>query len=605
MKIQKRRRKFWNGQKEGEEQKKLALGIEKSTVPGPVFAKGNRTLRQRMTSGFLLAALIPVLIFAVFSQIHFWTGLRENTQQQIQNNLRYSNQCLDMILDKYRVLLYDFCTDREVIEMAEKCNVQPNSPDREKLQQRMSHICEGNIAIEGITLLLPNEDILFYDRLNASSTESSWANEVEVSVPGGDTEIYRWAKSPALTNGRELYLFQIARDLGNTPAAEEGAGTVIFSVNQNVLSEALAVGNGTKVYLLEKDTIVSAENSSLIGKELWEIEDTSKYRYTTQKNDLSGLTICNVQPITIYRQTFEKQVGILALITAGVIAVMIFLIRRLTKPYLTVVDEYLSVMNSVEQGDFSVKIKDDSNMPAEIRRIGDGFNEMVAHVESLMEQVKQAVVEQKNAELYALEAQMDPHFLYNTLDTINWKAIEKKQYEISEMVGALADILRYTIYNAGGTTTIRQELSWLNEYILLQNAKKGKELDVRIYVPEELMGRKIHKLLLQPIVENAIKHGFGDREDKDILVIQIRESGEQLHIMIANNGIPIPEETLAWLNSERAERDGHLGIGNVKKRLKLYYGEKAALYFESEAACFTKVHLFIPGKEEDECESQS
>ena len=262
-------------------------------------------------------------------------------------------------------------------------------------------------------------------------------------------------------------------------------------------------------------------------------------------------------------------------------------------------------MNRVEKGDFSVKIQNDKKMPKEIRKIENGFNEMLSHVESLMEQVKQAVVEQKNAELYALEAQIDPHFLYNTLDTINWKAIENEQYEISEMVGALADILRYTVYNMGETTTIRQELGWLNEYILLQDAKKGKKIDVKIQVPEKYMGYKIHKLILQPLVENAIRHGFTGGEEKDILLIQIRESEEQLHIMIGNNGKRIPPDILENLNNENIELDGHMGIGNVRKRLKLYYGEKAVLYFESEEYSYTKVHLFIPGKEEKRCESQS
>ena len=99
-------------------------------------------------------------------------------------------------------------------------------------------------------------------------------------------------------------------------------------------------------------------------------------------------------------------------------------------------------MNRVEEGDFSTRVEKRKNMPAEMNEIADGFNEMVKRTDLLLGQVRQAALEQKNAEISALEAQIDPHFLYNTLDTINWKAIEKEEYEISEMVGDLGDILR-------------------------------------------------------------------------------------------------------------------------------------------------------------------
>ena len=113
----------------------------------------------------------------------------------------------------------------------------------------------------------------------------------------------------------------------------------------------------------------------------------------------------------------------------------------------------------------------EEKIPKEFTRIGRGFNEMVVHIENLIEQVKQASAEQRMAELSALEAQIDPHFLYNTLDAINWKAIENEQYEISEMIGALADILRYAVKNAGAETSLEHALSWVDSYIMIQSAK--------------------------------------------------------------------------------------------------------------------------------------
>ena len=137
-----------------------------------------------------------------------------------------------------------------------------------------------------------------------------------------------------------------------------------------------------------------------------------------------------------------------------------------------------SHIRRVEEGDFSIRVEKRKNMPAEMAEIADGFNEMVKRTDLLLAQVRQAALEQKNAEISALEAQVDPHFLYNTLDTINWKAIEKEEYEISEMVGDLGDILRYAIKNAGGITTLGEEIAWLKKYVRLQQEKLGQEIQI-------------------------------------------------------------------------------------------------------------------------------
>ena len=139
------------------------------------------------------------------------------------------------------------------------------------------------------------------------------------------------------------------------------------------------------------------------------------------------------------------------------------------------------------------------NAPDEIRRIASGFNNVADQVEILLKKVKKSAIEQKNAEISVLEAQIDPHFLYNTLDTINWKAIESGEFEISEMVGALADILRYSIRNVGEETTLEQEIYWLRQYILLQKNRMEHELVTEVKISEHLFSAKIHKLLIQPL----------------------------------------------------------------------------------------------------------
>lgn len=553
------------------------------------------TLRKRMTLGFLLAALIPVSIFAVVSQIRLRSSLEDNINGRIRSNIDNADQCLEMVLDKYATILYDMCTDDTIIDTVEKILKDQDDLDvnTSTLRHELSHICNRNPGIEGITIILENGSIIFYDRLNSSSTNSVWADKVSIpEMKQGET--YQGVTSPVTANEKKNYLFQIGRNLVDYKNIHRQLGTAVISINEEKVKEALVTGEDNATYLLAGDTVISSPDSSEIGQSFTKLQDTVKYVYTEQVNDRSGFTICNEHALSDYNKAIWEQVVFLIVIVTVSVITMMLLIYLFTKPYLLAVDSLVDAMNKAEEGDFRVRIDVPASMPVEIKRIGAGFNEMVVHIDNLIGQVKDAVVEQKNAELSALEAQIDPHFLYNTLDTINWKAIENEQYDISEMVGALADILRYTVKNAGGTTTIRQEMGWLRHYSMLQGTKLGKPLHINSYVPEEIMGYKIHKLLLQPFVENAIKHGFQDKDGECQLGTVMRVAGGQIHIIIEDNGKGIKPETLRKLNDEAEGMDGHVGITNVRKRLKLYYGEEAVIYFESQLGSYTRVHLFIP-----------
>ena len=528
------------------------------------------TLKRRLMTNFLLTALIPVLIFAIISQINIQKRLKENLSDRIKSNLDTAEKNLEMVLDKYETILYDFSTDEDVLEIVRELN--ENQGDREKnstsLRKKLSHICNQFTGVEGITIQ-------------------------RGAVYFGDGK-------PVKIADKNHYMFYIARNITDYRIIENFQGTVVLSVNEERIRRAIASDIGSREYLLSDDVIVSAPDPKKIGKKLSEIQNPENYQYTTADHEISGFAICNEQPLAYYWKMSVSQWIYLFIIISMTIVIMFILLHFFSRPYIQAVESITGVMSCVEQGEFDQQVRVNPHLPMEIQQISSGFNEMVAHLEMLIAKVKQAVLDQKNAELSALEAQIDPHFLYNTLDTINWKAIENEQYEISGMVGALADILRYTVKNAGGTASISEEIAWLKQYIMLQSAKFGKRLDVKIHMPEDVKECRIHKLLLQPFVENTIKYAFADQETC-ALNIRMKKSGEQLHILIQDNGQGMDPDMVAKLNQDECEMEGHLGIANVRKRLKLYYGGQAALYFESEVGNYTKVHLFIPIEEETTC----
>ena len=355
--------------------------------------------------------------------------------------------------------------------------------------------------------------------------------------------------------------------------------------------------------VVKDGVIVGAEDTKMLGRQEKAL-DSAKVNQKAIKNARSGWSILLCQSIREYQKAIEEQVIFWIMVVLAVLLIFVLLIYRVTKPVMISVNDIVDAMKNLEKDNFREKLEVKEKDSTEIQEISEGFNEMSERIHNLIGQVKESAMEQKNAEISALEAQIDPHFLYNILDTINWKAIENEQYEISEMLVALADILRYAINDAGEFTTIDAEKGWLEKYILLQQEKLGEEIELEFKIQDSYGKCKIHKMLLQPFVENAIKYSFRGYEGAHRLTIEVSKAEEQMHIIIANNGRHIEEDQLKDLNMGK-EIKNHFGISNVRKRLKLYYGEDAVIYFENVSPSGVKVHLFVPLQEEQKDEDSS
>ena len=266
---------------------------------------------------------------------------------------------------------------------------------------------------------------------------------------------------------------------------------------------------------------------------------------------------------------------------AGVVVLLVFVfILFVTRPLIISVDRILDGMKRVENGDYSVRLTMNRGASMEMREIIEGFNSMTEQAEQLLAQVRKAAEEQKNAEI-------------------------SEEYEISEMVGDLGDILRYAIKDAGGITTLGKEIVWLKKYIRLQQEKLGYEVQIFCDISSEAAGAGMHKMLLQPLVENSIRHGLEAKLRQPILVITGLVRENMLHVTIGDNGRGMEPEMVRILNEKNYHRRNHFGIENVRKRLTLYYGEAAGLSFESRKGQYTRVTLRLPMMEGEKIENNN
>ena len=224
---------------------------------------------------------------------------------------------------------------------------------------------------------------------------------------------------------------------------------------------------------------------------------------------------------------------------------------------------------------------------------------MTVKVKQLIEEVSEANEQKRDAEIRALEAQINPHFLYNTLDTINWMAIEKEEYEISKMLRNLGVILRYSVNKSNQLATMREIEDWIEKYISLNQMRFENAFTYEINVDKETYDIRIYKLLLQPFVENAILHGFKEMEYGGLLRIDIHLSEERsdLIIIIEDNGKGISPEILDIFNNreEAVKDDGRsIGLHNAFSRIHMYYGDAASWYINSILGKGTVITIRLP-----------
>ncbi|MGM9974897.1 MAG: cache domain-containing protein [Clostridiaceae bacterium] len=251
----------------------------------------------------------------------------------------------------------------------------------------------------------------------------------------------------------------------------------------------------------------------------------------------------------------------------------------------------IKTMRKIEDEKWDVKILVDGN--DEIGVLQRSFKQMVDNIKELIEEKYEAELDKKNAELRALQAQINPHFLYNTLDMICWMSMKYGADDVVAMVNTLAKFFRLSLSGGKDIVTIRDEINHVRMYMDIQMKRFSQGLECSIDAPEEILDYSTVKLVLQPIVENAILHGIMESDSKTgHVAISGRKEGENIILTVSDNGRGMDEETLSTLTSEEISKG--YGVRNVNKRIKLHYGTEYGLYYESEINKGTKVMIVFP-----------
>lgn len=534
--------------------------------------QGKKGIKIQFVIAFVITAVIPILLVNIVYYYHTSKLVQQNVESMTRANLEQVKVSLDVWLDSYEDILFQVYTDDNIVELVDKINAGEDvANNRKMLRKTLRGLFYTKDYVKSISIITESGELVFYDQLTASTTQTSWLDSMALS----QEELYEEISSDNKTHlfstrektvfgSNSCYLFHIGHRIIDYRNVKKKCGVVMVSIDEKLLEEVCSAPaeNGLNFIVDGEGILVSCANSEEVGSGIFtgaagEEEKKSAFQQTAERTRLLGDGELSVYSV------YDEKTG-------------------------------WEIVRATNQNELLRELHRQQKILGLIMLLS------LLAVLPMMEKFKKSVEKQKNAEIAALEAQINPHFLYNTLDTISWMAIDRDEYEISNMIATLARILRYGISDSNGIVKIKDEIDWLKQYIFLQQTKLKNSFECHINVEPELMEIPIHKLLLQPFIENAILHGFEGVDRAHRLQMDMKREGEFIKIEIEDNGCGISDEIVQEMNQgifRKTEDKNHIGMENAITRLYMYYGEKTKVTIGSRPGEGTLIRIWIPVRE--------
>ncbi|MBD0379030.1 cache domain-containing sensor histidine kinase [Paenibacillus sedimenti] len=585
------------------------------------FQLNNWPIRAKLIMHFLLISLLPAIFLGVL--IAWATDniiekqVNDHTSQLIGN----VNKSLEFYASNLQNMTYFISFNPQIKRFLTSSMKQPESEyDMRKFLQGFTTLyteVAGIMVVNAKGEYLSNE---MYARSSRSLTEERWYKEA-VEEKG----IFKLIGHPAgrnvttHVNYKDDDIVSVVRAIVD-PETQEVQGVVLIDLKLRVIAETVKdVRLGKSGYLTvvddQGDSIYTPQHPIVSRLDLKWIEDNpsgvfskvidgKRVQFIFRKSPFTNWTtvgvfssketLMEVREIRLYIICFIFIVCLLG------IAASSFLSYTISKP----IWQLMSFMRRAEDGNLSIRFKDDRQ--DEVGMLGRSFNAMLLQVTKLIDMVEEEQKKKREAELRSLQAHIKPHFLYNTLDTIQWLSRKSGANEVTEVVDALSRLFRIGLSKGNEIIPLMEEMTHIQSYLTIQKTRYRDKLNYSVDIDPKLQGLSVIKVILQPIVENAIYHGIKERRGPGRIHIRAVLDGERVVIDIADDGAGMPAEKLTKLRQalagattrkrsggEDVSGDGY-GLTNIQERIQLTYGESYGVYMTSEPGLGTKVTIIHP-----------
>lgn len=576
------------------------------------------SLRSKVILIFFAMLIVPFLLFAYYTHVKAIEGISNANTSVSHSFLIQARQNFEIYLSRLNDQLNDLIGNKQLQDLLEK---PPSGLEEERAftVNMLTFLNQQSSAVDAFRVYLyplpPGSygdymytigasDILNQEkwfRLAMNTISPLW----HLSMPSNG----RYAK-PLLTYSKR-FTGLYDRDPRAIISADISEDQLrrYFSPSGNIAGQKLLLldENGQVIYdssaneWTGEPEIAERFNILTAGTEISEtlVIDGQKYLASRLKLDSQPWYLVSLSPLSELTGSIDEINRLMLIFLVAYllccVGVVIYLTSQFTQPIVRLVQ----LMRKAEKGHFHHQSAW-SHRNDEVGWLYRGFISLTTQIETLIEEASRAEWKKKELEFQVLSHQINPHFLYNTLESIRWKAETLGRSDISEMVAALGNLLRLSLNQGKEITTLRREIEQLKAYVQIEQARMGQNIRILYSIEPELLSLPFLRLLLQPLVENAIQHSIRDNFEQGKILISAYRVKDNIVIDIIDNGNGIPKETLDKLHldirKEALQSTGTKGVGlrNVNERLALYFGDAYRLQIQSSSDSGTTITLKHP-----------
>lgn len=577
-----------------------------------------KSIQAKVFLAFIVVTFFSISSVGLILYVHLTNNIKENAVDYELESMRHADENLQIMLKDIEMISTVLVTNEENVRriiQSEHFEISYDWFQEEKrLKAFLSSLKAYKSYISRITVLGTNGKI-FYEgapRLTKAILQDTSVGKI---LEANGTKV--WIKK----NGDNVLWYETVTLGRSIKYEKEQIGVVMIDIDYDVIRKTYNFGasKGSSMYVIERDgTFVYKSNTVEIKEE--RIQDSSlyavhallkrsspvsrmmkidgqSYLLASYTSSYTGWTTIGLIPEKALLQDTialrNKMMQIALFVFVIVFVASLTVARQITKN----LRKLQRTMHWVREGNLTVQnIVRSEDEVGELNKV---FLEMIDRLKGLMSDMKRGEEQKREAELSALQAQISPHFLYNTLNTIKYLARLRNAPNIEEVTGALITLLRGVGGNTKQYIRIAEEVEYARSYIAIQKYKYIDQMEVSWQVDPELLECMIMKLLLQPIIENAIVHGIGPSEQGGLLKIKIQRDGpKDVKLEVTDNGQGMTKEQIAEVLRKNVLTDqvrfSGMGVANVHERIRLTYGEPYGVRIFSEPGLFTTVEITIP-----------
>lgn len=576
----------------------------------------NVSLRTRMLLSNIVVALIPFLMFSIVSGSIFLDHAQKTAEEhsvqlihQVSNSMDVYVETIEKMVNYIQLELQDtpfFTMESEGASGWES--------ETDYIRSVLENVANSHREVAGI-FIATKEDLYVSTGMSRISRDP-FQNERwyrEASENPEEIQLISVVTGRNIVTNRSYSIddvFSLAKAVQD-PETGEVLGVILLDIRHDIIQSSIngvTIGEKGFVFVMDQeDNIVYTPVNGIVyrvnPKWVKAMESMSvqiqggSYQIRSELSPYTGWRTVGVFSMDEVMSSVNTIVYIL--FTCVIISLVLVVIvsfkfsRTLTNP----IFKLKRLMKQAESGDLTVRFNFEHN--DEIGELGQSFNHMIARIDQLIQMVYVEQENKRTAEMKSLQEQIKPHFLYNTLDTISWMARDYDAEDIVRLVDALTNMFRIGLSHGKDIITVKEEITHVSNYLYIQKIRYKDKLNYVIHVDESLYAIEVPKLILQPLVENAIYHGVKAKRGGGTITITGVPEGENLVFTVQDNGAGMPQEKVEELNRRMSERSvldeqKSFGLFYIRERIQLCYGTGYGVHVESALGEGTRVTITLP-----------